>query len=516
MTPTIRFLLLSLLVFTSSWSKVDRIAVVVGSNKGLANDESLQFAEADAQEMARIFSSDQVHLLVGKGASQVTALISKMKQDILARKRAHPQNEMLLVFHYSGHGDSTSLHINGHIVSKNVLLGLIKDLPVDVRVVIIDACESGGFLRSKAGRSFPTVSAASQPAFGSKGMVVLASSSRSQLSHESAAHGGGIFTHHLTRGLKGAADQNGDGDITLTEAYGYARRATLLDPFLAGHVRQDPGFDMDLVGHSDIVLFTLPKEQSSLRLVGLKGAGLDIFRLSDAKWMGRFELPTLDTVDLYLPIDQYLVRTDLHKARVDLRRKGGNTLRFQDLSPHPQQVVRNRGSVPYWSRSGLAFGAIAQNSPSGSERGISVSQSSTRMTGTWQIALFASRGHFENGEWEIDTWHTELSAGHHQPIYRKNWIICRIGYEIGIGGAFQQFEDKRKSKFPEIQEQFPTFSTWSPTLRAAPSLTWSFPMGRFWGLGLTTSLGPQALWKADQFSWHISGKWGAFLQFDLP
>lgn len=516
MTPIIRFLLLFLLIFTSSWSRVDRIAIVVGSNRGLTNDEPLQFAEADAQEMARVFSGDQVHLLVGKDASQVTTLISKIKKDILARKQAHPQDEFLLVFHYSGHGDSTSLHINGHIVSRNVLLGLIKDLPVEVRVVVIDACESGGFLRSKAGRSFPTVSAASQPAFGSKGMVVLASSSRSQLSHESAAHGGGIFTHHLIRGLKGAADQNGDGDITLTEAYAYARRATLLDPFLAGHVRQDPGFDMDLVGHSDIVLYTLSKKQSPLRLVGLKGAGLDIFRLSDAKWMGRFELPALDTVNLFLPIDQYLVRTDLHKARVDLRRKGGNTLRFQDLSPHPQQVVRNRGSVPYWSRSALAFGGIVQNSPSGSERGVLLTKSITRNSGTRQIALSATQGHFENGDWKVDTWHTELSTSHHQPIYRKNWIACQIGYEIGIGGAFQRFEDTRKTKFPEIQEQFPVFSAWSPTLRAAPSLAWNFPMGRFWGLGLTTSIGPQALWRADQLSWHISGKWGAFLQLDLP
>ena len=57
---------------------------------------------------------------------------------------------------------------------------------------------------------------------------VLASSTASELSQESEALRASYFTHHLLSGLRGAADADRDGRVTLSEAYRYAYNRTLV------------------------------------------------------------------------------------------------------------------------------------------------------------------------------------------------------------------------------------------------------------------------------------------------
>jgi len=91
-----------------------------------------------------------------------------------------------------------------------------------------------------------------------EGAVFLTSSSASEDSQESDEIKGSFFTHALVSGLLGAADANGDGRITLDEAYRYAYDATLRASSRTVAGLQHPTFEYEVRGMGEVVLATLP------------------------------------------------------------------------------------------------------------------------------------------------------------------------------------------------------------------------------------------------------------------
>jgi uncharacterized caspase-like protein len=86
----------------------------------------------------------------------------------------------------------------------------------------------------RAGRGLTVVSVSSTLQNLSKisdGICIISASDDSQFSQESAQWGGGhgVFTFHLLEGLKGKADYNKDGLVTLGE----------LIPFLSEQIRRE-------------------------------------------------------------------------------------------------------------------------------------------------------------------------------------------------------------------------------------------------------------------------------------
>jgi len=59
------------------------------------------------------------------------------------------------------------------------------------------------------------------------GTCVVAASLPSRLSQENGGLQRGVFTYCLVEGLTGPADGNGDGKITVREAFDYTRREVL-------------------------------------------------------------------------------------------------------------------------------------------------------------------------------------------------------------------------------------------------------------------------------------------------
>jgi hypothetical protein len=55
----------------------------------------------------------------------------------------------------------------------------------------------------------------------SEGRVILSSARADQVSTERPALGNGVFTYFLLKGLRGEADRNRDGIVSLNEAYQY-------------------------------------------------------------------------------------------------------------------------------------------------------------------------------------------------------------------------------------------------------------------------------------------------------
>ena len=82
------------------------------------------------------------------------------------------------------------------------------------------------------------------------GSILLGSSSGLESAHESEALSGSFFTHHLVAGLRGAADRNGDGEVTLGEVFAYAKELTVRDSVLQSEAPQHPSFLVNLSGRS--------------------------------------------------------------------------------------------------------------------------------------------------------------------------------------------------------------------------------------------------------------------------
>src|SRR4051812_28828269 len=94
-------------------------------------------------------------------------------------------------------------------------------------VALVDACRSGGIIGVKGGVPAPAFLLDFEDQLPSEGFAVVTSASAQEDAQESDRWGGSVFTATLISGLAGAADESGDGIVTLEEAYAYAYEQTL-------------------------------------------------------------------------------------------------------------------------------------------------------------------------------------------------------------------------------------------------------------------------------------------------
>jgi len=80
------------------------------------------------------------------------------------------------------------------------------------------------------------------------GIAVLSASSANEFSQEGERWGGGhgVFTYYLLRGLKGEADFDADGIVTIREAYDYLYRKVAEDTAGGQHPELKGNFDNNL------------------------------------------------------------------------------------------------------------------------------------------------------------------------------------------------------------------------------------------------------------------------------
>ena len=87
-----------------------------------------------------------------------------------------------------------------------------------------------------------------------QGFAVLTSSTATENAQESTSLGGSFFTYYLNSGLLGAADQNRDGAVTLSELYAFASSETRAATVSSPVGQQTPAFQFMLGGKHDLVL----------------------------------------------------------------------------------------------------------------------------------------------------------------------------------------------------------------------------------------------------------------------
>ena len=216
------------------------VAVVVGIGKYRESAiPEIKYARRDAEIVAKYLEHlsgiPRENIAVLTDANATKSDIEAYLEDWLPR-RVTPASRVF--FYYAGHGapepegkGAFLVPYEGHpdFTSKLLPLGRLYDalnrLKAREVVVLLDSCFSGAKGRSvmQSGTRPLVMSSDRQLAVEGKA-VVVASASRSEITSDFEPARHGLFTYYLLKGLRGEADQNGNGKVTLGEMFNYVSR----------------------------------------------------------------------------------------------------------------------------------------------------------------------------------------------------------------------------------------------------------------------------------------------------
>jgi hypothetical protein len=235
----------------------DTWVVSIGHNAGARDEVDLLYAEQDARALADALrehsgiSSRRTLLLLGEDATSVRRALQDVNAQIRART-GEGKHTALVVF-YSGHADANALHLGGTELPLEELKTLVEGAAAGIRLLVIDACRSGSVTRVKGVKAAESFRIDLQDGLATEGLAIITSSAAGESSQESDRLQGSFFTHHLVNALRGAADSDDDGKVTLGEAYRYTYSQTLRSSGQTVAL-QHPTYSWDVKGRGELVL----------------------------------------------------------------------------------------------------------------------------------------------------------------------------------------------------------------------------------------------------------------------
>lgn len=239
-----------------------RYAVVAGANAGWSSDRPLRYAEEDARRLAEVLvelggvQPTDVTLLLEPTSTQLDAALTAVEREL--RTSSEPT---MLYFYFSGHSDAQALHLRGPSLPLASLVERLSKTGAGLTVAVFDSCMSGAVLGTKGAQpALPFRIRVEEPV---QGLALLSSSDADELSQESRALAGSVFTHHWISALRGAADVDADKTVSLSEAYQYTYERTRADTGSTA-LPQRPGFRFDLKGQGDVALTQLGRGRAAL------------------------------------------------------------------------------------------------------------------------------------------------------------------------------------------------------------------------------------------------------------
>jgi hypothetical protein len=256
---------------TRACADTKRIAVVVGNNRGGGEQTPLRYAEADASKFASVMTElggvgpDDLYLLQGQDVTALTEALARVKHRI-AQLRADPATRVILLFYFSGHSDGEALELGRTRLTFADLRKWLATAGSNVRVAIVDSCKSGALLAVKGGTPGAAFQIRLADDLATSGEALLTSSAANEVALESSEIGGSFFTHHFISALRGAADVEGTGVVTLNDAYRYAYAHTIATTGETVIGPQHPGYDYRLSGQGEVVLAEIAKPMASLEV----------------------------------------------------------------------------------------------------------------------------------------------------------------------------------------------------------------------------------------------------------
>ncbi len=249
-------------------AKLRRFALVVSSNEGGLGRSRLRFADSDARSMAEVLlrlggvESPDMVVLNGANRARLQSSLQILAKQIGAAETAGQRREFIV--YYSGHSDEEGLLLGDEKVSYRELRQWIDGMGAEVRIAVLDSCASGALIRLKGGVHRPPF--LRDVSSDARGHAFLTASSADEAAQESDRVGAAFFTHYLLSGLRGAADSNRDGLVTLNEAYQFSYHETLRRTEKSQAGAQHATYDIQLAGTGDLVITDLRASNATLEL----------------------------------------------------------------------------------------------------------------------------------------------------------------------------------------------------------------------------------------------------------
>lgn len=308
--------------------------LAVGANRSFDDElPQLRYAERDAERFSMTMSA-----FGESGQKDVKHLraptLAELRSLLHTYGRQMDESTKKFIFYFSGHADDQHLHLQDGPLAKVDFWRLVAQIPVKTKIVILDGCFTGAFLK-KGLKKAPQFELPKYEVDEPSGSVFLSATSSSRQAFESDTIQGGLFTHNLVAALEGAADNNRDGMVTLWEAYDYTYRNTKLASLtIPGDNLQRPEFSAKLSGAGSIAM-TYPR----LELGELKMAPELVGRIRIAAVSGRshfsFKKIPGQEKSLTLPVGRYQVAMsrgkDVGFAVAEINRQGGVFLKDDDF-----------------------------------------------------------------------------------------------------------------------------------------------------------------------------------------
>ncbi len=210
------------------WALAVGIAAYEGTKK-------LRYTDDDAYRIFAFWKSveggslDDFHakVLVDESATREN-ILSTMRQ---LYAQAGPDD--MIVLYFSGHGIEGAFlpfDYDGNVkISYTEVKEILENSAAKYKLCIADACHSGSLLASRSpSNERPSVDKYYQALMASKsGTALMTSSLSDEESLESIPLRQGVFSHFLLRGLKGEADQDRNGIVTIEELFDFVRKNVL-------------------------------------------------------------------------------------------------------------------------------------------------------------------------------------------------------------------------------------------------------------------------------------------------
>ncbi|MEP0924379.1 GUN4 domain-containing protein [Leptolyngbya sp. ST-U4] len=233
----------------SQYRGVNRWAVIVGISKYQYSNLNLKYADRDAEDLYQLlltpnggsFQADHICKLTNEQAT--TGNINRALRSFLKK----PAREDLVLIYFACHGSPdpdrpNNIYFLTHDTDRNDIAGTalpmedidraLKSILHSEKVIILaDTCHSAGVSGGIGGRRSVVDDSQLMNRFlqeisrSKGGVALLTSAEANEVSFEDTEWGGGhgVFTHYLLEGMRGAADRDGNGIVTIGELFEYVR-----------------------------------------------------------------------------------------------------------------------------------------------------------------------------------------------------------------------------------------------------------------------------------------------------
>jgi hypothetical protein len=319
-------------------ASTNRVAIVVGNNVGLVDEEILRYAEDDAEKIRRSlidlagYAQDDVHLLQGARADDLRTLLGRLST---------VSSTTTLFFYYSGHGDDTNLHLRGTRLPLREIRMALDAIASDVQIVLVDSCRSGALIRPKGATLGPAFDVDVRRTSDVRGRIIITSSSASEVAQESDRLRGSFFTHYWVSGLYGRADTNDDGLITLEEAYRFAHYQTVTETQASSGGVQHPSYDLEVAGEGSVVLANLKQSGSALSITSASEGSYLVFDADNRLLLTEVAVAGPGDAVVLLPAGRYQVtkREDARLLSSEVSIVDGRVTALKDAEMREASIV---------------------------------------------------------------------------------------------------------------------------------------------------------------------------------